>query len=321
MSIKFNEEIKYKELCQMLGEVEVVGGTNREKQLKRLNKKYVIEKAGRGKYIIERKRTKEEIKLNSDTQNYSRYLQAILLNMIANNPEIEMIFTYRQIRENLMMVNSKYFPVKYHKEKIEYKVPSVYENDPDSKPIYFLEQDWIEVADQHDKAAIKYALKRLKEKGLLTNLTETYLFYKFEKDAEGNTIFHEPIEATKEQLSEIHQLQLEYIKENISEYEIENCKKDEENYYSRLIKTLYHHGENVVKGYYEIIENYIKNKGYDRYARAFKILKPIRLEKVVGYFAPKFNEKQVERYLTNRRFDAMPIFFHNQIVDKLIKEG
>ena len=327
--IEFNKEINYKELCQMIGEDEVVGGANRDRQLSRMNKNYVIEKVGRGKYIIKRKRSEEEIKLNSDTKNYSRYLQAILLNMIANYPEIEMIFTYRQIRENLMMVNSKYFPVKYHNEFIEYDIPAAYEKDPNNKPIYFLEKDWIEIADQHDKAAIRYALKCLKEKDLLTALNETYLFYKFQKDENGNTIYYKPIEATKEQLSEIHQLQLDYIKANIPEYEIESikdkiAKKEEDfielNYSGYLIKAMYSHGPEVVKGYYQIIEDYIKDLGYDRYSRAFKIIRPKNLNSVAGYFAPRFNEKQVEQYLTNRRFNTMPIFFHHQIIDKLIKD-
>lgn len=333
MAIKFNEEIKYKELCQMLNEKEVAGGTNREKQLTRLNKKYVIEKVGRGKYIIKRCRTEEEIKLNNDKKNYSNYLQATLLNMIANNPEIEMIFTYRQIRENLMMVNSKYFPVKYGKEKILYDVPQSYAQDEDSKPIHFLEEDWIEIADQHDKAAIKYALKCLKDKKLLTSLNETYLFYKFEKDKNGNQVYHIPVEATKEQLSEINQLQLDYIKENIPECEIEIIKKKiaekesdlinsniEASYNGYLIKNMYSHGRNIIDGYYQIVENYIKELGYNRYAKAFKIIRPMKLNTVAGYFSPIFNEKQVERYLTNKRFGTMPIFFHHQIVEKLIKE-
>lgn len=330
--IEFNKELKYKELCKMLNEEEVVGGANRERQLSRMNKRYEVEKIGRGKYMVKREKSEEEIKLNSDKQNYSRYLQTVLLNMIANNPDIEMIFTYRQIRENLMMVNSKYFPVKYHKYKIEYDVPSSYGKDDMDKPIPLLENDWIRISDQHDKAAIKYALKCLKEKNLITNLTETYLFYKFEEDKNGNTIFNDPVEATSEQLSEIHQLQLNYIKDNIPEHETESIKqriaekedemnKTDSSYYGQLVRAMYTHNTDIVEGYYSVVENYVKKAGYDRYARAFKILRPKQLKAVAGYFAPVFNEKQVDRYLSNKRFNTMPIFFHNQIVEKLIKEG
>ena len=84
---------------------------------------------------------------------------------------------------------------------------------------------------------------------------------------------------------------------------------------------MYSRGPEVVKGYYQIIENYIKELDYDRYSKAFKIIRPKNLNSVAGYFAPRFNEKQVEQYLTKRRFNAMPIFFHHQIVDKLIKDN
>lgn len=336
-SIKFNVPISYKNLCELFGEPPISGGTNRNRQLKRFGKKYEIVKVGRGKYSILREKTLEEIQLKSDQNNYSRYLQAILLNMIANSPEIEMIFTYREIRENLMMVNSKYFPVKYHKEKIQYDVPSAYESDEDNKPIYHLEKDWMRIADQHDKAAIKYALKCLKSKNLLTSLNETYLFYKFEKDKNGNQIYHPSVEASKQQLAEINQLQLEYIKDNIPDYQMDSIKKKiaekeddltnldkidliEASYNGYLIKGLYSNGKNLVEGYYKIIEDYIKKLGYDKYARAFKIIRPTKLKAVAGYFAPVFNEKQVERYLTTKRFETMPIFFHHQLVEKLIKE-
>lgn len=258
--MRLNVEISYKELCAEMGESPISGGTNRNRQLKRFNKKYEIIKVGRGKYSILRERTLEEIQLKSDQNNYSRYLQAILLNMIANSPDIEMIFTYREIRENLMMVNSKYFPVKYNKEKIHYKVPSSYESDEDNKPVYHLEKDWMRIADQHDKTAIKYALKCLKSKNLLTSLNETYLFYKFEKDKNGNQIYHAPVEASKQQLAEINQLQLEYIKNNMPDYQMDSIKKKiaekeddltnldkidliEASYNGYLIKGLYSNGK------------------------------------------------------------------------------
>lgn len=337
VEIEFNKEISYKDLCEMLNEKEVTGGTNRDRQLCRMNKEYEVEKVRRGKYIIKRQRSETEIKLNSDKQNYSRYLQAILLNMIAENPSVEMIFTYRQIREKLMMVNSKYFPVKYHKEKIDYDIPTSYINSDGEKAIYCLEQDWIEISDQHDKAAIRYALKALKEKNLLTSLNETYLFYKFEKDAAGNIIFHLPVEATKEQLSKIHQRQLDYMKENIPNYTMEKVKEKvtakelvmgnlsngdfvSVGYEGYLIQAMYSNNRELVYRYYNIVDDYVKELGYDRYAKAFKIVRPANLESVVGYFAPTFNKKQVERYLTNKRFNSMPIFFHHQIVEKLIKK-
>lgn len=336
--MEFNKELTYKELCQEFGESPVNGGTNRDRQLSRIRKKYEVEKIGRGKYIVKKEKSKQEIQFESDRKNYNNYLQAILLNMISKSPEVEVVLTYREIRENLMMVNSKYFPVKYNKEQINYNVPK-----KDKLRVKGVEEEWISISDKHDEDTIKYALDTLcYVKRLLVSVENTYLFYRFEKDEKGNVIFCKPVQATNEQLAEIRQRQLEFIKSVIDKNTFDKTvnyvdeinriieeKNNEADYDKRLtkkkdilgacVKQMYGISPDCIKKYNEIINNYIQELGYNRYARAFKIVRPSRLEEIIGYYAPKFNELQVSRYLTSPRFKWIPVHFQKTLVEELIK--
>ncbi len=317
--MNLNQEISYKELCQEFNELPAKGSKSKELQLNRFNKTHVVEKIGRNKYIIKKEKTPEEIQYESDKKHYSKYLQNILLNMIADNESQTMVFTYRQIRENLMMVNAKYFPVKYHKDNIEYVLPYDYD------PIFMdeFERQWFDIADRHDEATIKYALKALKDKHLITTLQETYIFYKFEKDENGNTIFHRPVVANERQLAEINQRQLDFIKMYISEEQIQEIEKNNgpEHFFGACLRELFKKGKNVMKDYYGILFKYTEELGFTRYARGFKITRPTELKKIVGYYAPSFNEYQVDRFLNSTRFKTIPPFVHEQLTNKLIKRG
>ena len=317
--MELNKEISYKDLCKIFGEKPVSGGNNRDKQLMRFQKKYEIEKVGRGKYTITREKSKEEVQLNSDKEQYSKYLQAVMLNMIANSESVSTVYTYRQLRENLFMVNSKYFPVKYHKQDIDYDMPYNY----DPLFIQVFEKQWFDIADQHDESTIKYALKSLFNKNLITNLKETYIFYKFEKDENGNTIFHQPIEATDEQLAEIHQRQLDFIKNNLGSQRIKYIEKtySDEKFFGGCLRDLFQRGQKVVQEYYQILLDYTKEIGSNRYARGFRITRPTNLKRIAGFFAPEFNEKQVQRYLQSPRFKTIPPFVHQQLTKQLIEKS
>lgn len=314
--------MNYKELCKFFNEDPIQGGTNRQRQLTRFSKTHEIKKIGRGQYEIVRERTKEEIMLNSDKEHYSKYLQTILLNMIAENPELTITLTYRQIRENLMMVNKHYFPVKYHKEKSDIKLPYQYDN----MLAYDFEKQWLDIADAHDSTTIKYALNALKNRHLLVSLQETYMFYKFEKDKEGNTIYHKPIVATEKQKAEIMQRQMDFIKNHLSfkqmeDLRIEKTKEEDksEEIYGKYLHELFKQGGRVMDDYYEIITHYAKEQGYNRYARAFTITRLPELKRIAEYFAPEFNKQQVERYLSSSRFKTIPPFIHKQLTEQLIK--
>lgn len=296
--IEFNKEINYKELCKEFG-FEPINGSSKKRdlQIQEINKTYDIEKIGRGKYIIHRARTQEEIKEIKDSKNYSNYIQAVLLDFIAKG-EVKATYTYRQLREHLYMVNSNYFPIKYHRQDINIQTPYGY----DENLLDSFKASWIDIADSHDEYVIKAALRKLNDKHLII-LKETYVFYKYERATNGQLIMNPPVVATDGQLAEFQQIQLDFLKGH-------GCK---------TLADLYPSGKRVVQEYYQTLNAYVEGLGFNRYARAFTIIRASELARVADYFAPKFNEAQVDRYLTSRRFKTIPPFIHEQLVEGLIR--
>ena len=62
--MRLNEELTYKEACEEFKDREIKSGRSRELQLNRWNKLAEVEKVGRGKYIIHRQITQDEIQEN-----------------------------------------------------------------------------------------------------------------------------------------------------------------------------------------------------------------------------------------------------------------
>lgn len=295
--MKFNQELSYKEICKELGQDEAKSGRAREQQLNKWNQLYDIEKVGRGKYIIHRARTQKEIKEIKDSKNYSNYIQAVLLDFIAKG-EMKATYTYRQLREHLYMVNSNYFPVKYQHQNFDIQAPYNY----DENLLDSFKASWIDIADSHDEYVIKAALRKLNDKHLIT-LKETYVFYQYIRGANGQLIMNPPVVATDEQLARFQQIQLDFLKSH-------GCK---------TLADLYPSGKKVVQEYYKTLNAYVEGLGFNRYARAFTIIRASELARVADYFAPKFNEAQVDRYLGSRRFKTIPPFIHEQLVEGLIR--
>lgn len=314
--------MNYKELCKLFDEEPARGGANQKRQLERFNKTHEVIKTGRNQYEIVREKSPEEIMVASDREHYSKYLQTIMLNLIADNPDLTMTFTYRQLREKLMMVNEHYFPVKYHKEQSNLKLPYDY----DQEQAYEFERKWIDIADSHDTTTIKYALNALKGRHLLSTLQETYVFYKFEKTEDGVTVYHQPAVATEKQKAEIAQRQLEFIRKHIPAKrmeELKNLSKSEintEEHYGVYLHELFKRGKQTMNEYYDIVTDYAKEQGYNRYARAFTITRLPELKRIAKYYTPDFNKHQVERYLSSSRFKTIPPFIHQQLTKQLIQK-
>ena len=296
--MKFGKEIKYKELCEAMGEPPQQSGKGRQNQLSRWNRQYKIEKVSRGKYVVKRELTEEEIIEMKDSENYSKYIRATLLKFIASSPNITTIYTYRDFREHLQMVNSHYFPVKYHKENVDIKEP--YDFCPEYTENF--QNKWFDIADAHDKYVINYALAKLKADDLLSGCEECYVFYKKTLNQEGQISIIQRV-CTREEKATIDQIKLEFIKSK-------NVKS---------FRDIFLMGPSVVHEYYTKINDYVIELGFDRYAKAFLITRPIDLKRVADYFSPTFNKMQVNRYLDSRRFKAIPPFIHQQLTEKLIK--
>lgn len=296
--MEFEKELSYKQICKEFGEAESSSGRVRQLQLNRWQEKYNIEKIGRGKYIIHGQLTKEESQGIKDRKNYANFLQATLLQFLSESETSTTIYTYRDIREHLMMVNPNYFPVKYYQKELNIKVSHKYT----AELTEALKRIWFDNADSHDEYAIKAALRKLSDRRLIS-IKETHVFYKHIKLPNGNTVSSKPELATDEQEAQFLQVGIEYLNKV-------GCKN---------IGELYNKSKIIQQGYYRALINYIKTLGYDRYARAFVITRASELNRMVKFLAPEFNEMQVNRYLKSKRFNSIPKDMNEQLVEELIK--
>lgn len=292
------KELTYSELCQELNEQEQKGGHNRKVHIEKLQEKYNIEKIGRGKYIIYGQLSKEESQTIKDRKNYANFLQATLLQFLSESEASTTVYTYRDIREHLMMVNPNYFPVKYYQKELNIKVSHKYT----AELTEALKRIWFDNADSHDEYAIKAALRKLSDRRLIS-IKETHVFYKHIKLPNGNTVSSKPELATDEQEAQFLQVGIEYLNKV-------GCKNAGE---------LYSKSKIIQQGYYRALVNYIKTLGYDRYARAFVITRASELNRMVKFLAPEFNEMQVNRYLKSKRFNSIPKDMNEQLIGELIK--
>ena len=296
--MEFEKELSYKQICSLMGEEESSSGNVRKYQLERWQEKYNIEKIGRGKYIIHGQLTKEESQTIKDRKNYANFLQATLLQFLSESETSTAVYTYRDIREHLMMVNPNYFPVKYYQKELNIKVSHKYT----AELTEALKKIWFDNADNHDEYAIKAALRKLSDRRLIS-IKETHVFYKHIKLPNGNTVSSKPELATDEQEAQFLQVGIEYLNKV-------GCKN---------VGELYSKSKIVQQGYYRALVNYIKTLGYDRYARAFVITRASELNRMVKFLAPEFNEMQVNRYLKSKRFNSIPKDMNEQLVEELIK--
>lgn len=292
------KELTYPELCQELNEQEQKGGHNRKVHIEKLQEEYNIEKIGRGKYIIHGQLTKEESQAIKDRKNYANFLQATLLQFLSESETSTTVYTYRDIREHLMMVNPNYFPVKYYQKELNIKVSHKYT----AELTEALKKIWFDNADSHDEYAIKAALRKLSDRRLIS-IKETHVFYKHIKLPNGNTVSSKPELATDEQEARFLQVGIEYLSKV-------GCKN---------VGELYSKSKIIQQGYYRALVNYIKTLGYDRYARAFVITRASELSRMVKFLAPEFNEIQVNRYLKSKRFNSIPKDMNEQLINELIK--
>lgn len=296
--MEFEKELSYKQICSLIGEEESSSGNVRKYQLERWQEQYDIEKVGRGKYIVHKQLSEEETQAIKDRKNYSNFLQATLLQFLSESESSTTVYTYRDIREHLLMVNKNYFPVKYYQKELNLKVPHQYTEELTEA----LKKIWFDNADSHDEYAIKAALRKLSDKHLIS-IKETHVFYKHVILPNGNTVSSKPQVATDEQEAEFLQVGLDYL-ERIG------CKN---------VGELYSKNKFLQQGYYRALVNYIKTLGFDRYARAFVITRASELNRLVKSFAPEFNEMQVNRYLKSKRFNSIPKAINEQMIEELIK--
>lgn len=291
------KEITYKQLCEKFKlEPAINSGKKRKLQLEKLQEQYDIEKTQKGRYIIHKQYTEEEQQLIKAEKNYNNFVQAALLDLIADG-DIKQVYTYTNFRKKLYMVNNNYFLYKYGKEELDIKVPY---NFPDDMVKEF-EGRWFNIVEEHDKYILKANLARLRERGLI-DYYESYMLRKIYHYGQ-NKIYEKAQLATDEQRAEIEQTKLDFM----------------DSVAVKSIQELYKLGPKVVRQYYSALSCKIKEMGFDEYSKAFIVSRASELKRVVNFFAPKFNDAQVSRLLKSKRFGIIPKTIHEQMVEKAIK--
>ncbi len=295
--MELEKELSYRQLCEEFGlEPAMNSGKKRKLQLDNLQALYDIEKTKKGKYIIHKQYTEEEQQLFQAEKNYNNFVQAALLDLIADG-DIKQVYTYTDFRKKLYMVNKNYFLYKYGKEDLDIKVPHDFPNNL----VEEFEGRWFNIVEEHDKYILKANLFKLKEKGLI-DYYETYMLRKIYHYG-NNKIYEKAQMATEEQRAKIEQTKLEFMKANGA----------------KSIQELYKLGPSTIKQYYQTVGNKIHELGFDEYSKAFIVFRAAELKRLVGFFAPKFNNAQVNRLLKSKRFGIIPKSIHEQMVEKAIK--
>lgn len=295
--MELEKELSYRQLCEEFNlEPAMNSGKKRELQLENLQNLYNIEKTKKGKYIIHREYTEEEKALIQAEKNYNNFVQAALLDLIADG-DIKQVYTYTDFRKKLYMVNKNYFLYKYGKEEIDIKVPYDFPNDL----VEEFEGRWFNIVEEHDKYILKTNLAKLRTRGLI-DYYESYMLRKIYHYGQ-NKIYEKAQLATDEQRAIIEQAKLDFM----DSVEVKS------------IQDLYKLGPKTVKRYYQAIGDKIHELGFDEYSKAFVVSRASELKRLVNFFAPKFNNAQVNRLLKSKRFGIIPKSIHEQMVEKAIK--
>ena len=295
--MELEKELSYRQLCEEFNlEPAMNSGKKRKLQLENLQNLYNIEKTKKGKYIIHREYTEEEKALIQAEKNYNNVVQAALLDLIADG-DIKQVYTYTDFRKKLYMVNKNYFLYKYGKEEIDIKVPYDFPNGL----VEEFEGRWFNIVEEHDKYILKTNLTKLRTRGLI-DYYESYMLRKIYHYGQ-NKIYEKAQLATDEQRAIIEQAKLDFM----DSVEVKS------------IQDLYKLGPKTVKRYYQAIGDKIHELGFDEYSKAFVVSRASELKRLVDFFAPKFNNAQVNRLLKSKRFGIIPKSIHEQMVEKAIK--
>lgn len=295
--MELEKELSYRQLCEEFNlEPAMNSGKKRKLQLENLQNLYNIEKTKKGKYIIHREYTEEEKALIQAEKNYNNFVQAALLDLIADG-DIKQVYTYTDFRKKLYMVNKNYFLYKYGKEEIDIKVPYDFPDDL----VEEFEGRWFNIVEEHDKYILKTNLTKLRTRGLI-DYYESYMLRKIYHYGQ-NKIYEKAQLATDEQRAIIEQAKLDFM----DSVEVKS------------IQDLYKLGPKTVKRYYQAIGDKIHELGFDEYSKAFVVSRASELKRLIDFFAPKFNNAQVNRLLKSKRFGIIPKSIHEQMVEKAIK--
>ena len=259
MNIEYNKPYKYKQMCEIMGELPRRGGKQRKNQLSEWNKKYtVIKDDSTGEYYIS-PLTKQEKKIVRENSRYSIYIMNILLTYLANTKNETTTLTYYELFEKLGMVNQNYHTAKNNQMDEIYKFAQYISDDVvdlygTSKEMIVLSNlDYFFAQSRKQlKRLIDDTINKLEENNVLFG-HKTYKFY--HKPIKG--VLTPPHVATDKEISQFMDIQNNALKQV-------GLKSKQQLIYC---------GNGLYNKYQSIVLKDLKLKmGYDSYSQAIKFV-------------------------------------------------
>lgn len=305
--LELNKAYKYSELCEFFQE-DAKGGSSKTAQIKKWQQYYDLEKVG-SKYLVLKKYDKSELKLTEKHGKFTSYITSLLVQYLAEQESNEITLTYREIFELLWMVNDKYYPAKYGQRAIEqdinYKINPIDRTKDSDKMVATNISMFFNISGRILKGIVNDALASMEKKSLIVANKSFRLFRKVYDNDKG-VCYVESHDCTKEEISEILDIQAQAMKlVGISS----------------LSQVFYLDGKNR-----QVYINYLQEKiqqrfGYDTYAKSWHlILGKQALQKAqTALNKQQLNSNVATRLLTSKEMKLIATTINEQMVDEYIK--
>ena len=290
--------LTYKQICGIMQEEELRGGTNRNKQLKRWRQYYDIEKNGKYYYII-KKYNDDELQLIENHGKYTTYIENILIHKLSQVNEQEISLTYRELFEGLFMVNKDYYKAKYNKHDYFEQItcPSLQNKEDIIESNMGL---FFGISSRLLKRILDDSIKSMENRRLLI-ANKSFRLYKKENN---KIISHE---CDTDEINKILNIQNRIM----NKYGIEK------------IQQTYYFDWNTRNKFYDDINDCIKKElGYTFYCNSIKFIlsdEGLQREYQKTLTAKKLNNNIQNKLLTSKEMEIISKSLNEQFVDKFIK--
>lgn len=320
MDIKYNEPIKYNEICAMFNDPPVkTGSKGRQLQLRKWQQYYDIEKIGMY-YFIKKKYDKDELDLIENSGKYTSYITDKLLAYLSCVKDKEITLSFYDIYEITTMVNEKYHKGKNNLhtrkngvevQKFHVDVGNFMKNElvtNNEKIVKLSLYTFFKISNKLLRQNVYNALKSMYKKGLII-YHDSFIFYKKpDKLSNGEVIYYPP-----------------HICDNYEVGKMLDFKAESLRYVGlKSAKELYCSSIEIQNKYYDYLLSKIKNTfGYDSYTNAVKLIlgnKAIEHELKFNK-SEKINQNTQKQMLESKEMGQKILHYLNkQFVSEYIKK-
>lgn len=219
-NLKPGELVTYKELCTRLNQP-YCGGTQKKSQLNDFKRYFDFEKSNR-KLIIKEIYDTVQPKESKSNSLYVKYIECILLSILAKQPENKIYITNKELYRQLGMANDKFFEC-YNRYK------SLVNDDI----TYFDVCEFYDKCKKNLASILKSSLKSLKNRHLIEHSKPHRIGY---YDDNGLIVFRD---ATDYETSEILRIERETMLKYGCEYEIQIYTSHKDKEYFKDLDEIY----------------------------------------------------------------------------------